>query len=106
MPPQLELKVRPKLGEREVTFLHVTEWIEKKLQHEFQVPGLLKGSANPTGIAAVRGHQTSGWVGVLSAKSRVLNWSGHLWAVRKHNPRTRSGSWCSEHQRSPQEPLT
>ncbi|NXK92870.1 TEX2 protein, partial [Formicarius rufipectus] len=36
VPPQLELRVRPKLGEREVTFLHVTEWIEKKLQHEFQ----------------------------------------------------------------------
>ncbi|XP_075293111.1 testis-expressed protein 2 [Opisthocomus hoazin] len=36
VPPQLELKVRPKLGEREVTFLHVTEWIERKLQHEFQ----------------------------------------------------------------------
>ncbi|XP_035195907.1 testis-expressed protein 2-like isoform X1 [Oxyura jamaicensis] len=36
VPPQLELKVRPKLGEREVTFLHVIEWIEKKLQHEFQ----------------------------------------------------------------------
>ncbi|NXT43335.1 TEX2 protein, partial [Pelecanoides urinatrix] len=36
VPPQLELKVHPKLGEREVTFLHVTEWIEKKLQHEFQ----------------------------------------------------------------------
>lgn len=38
IPPQLELKVCPKLGEREVTFVHVTEWIEKKLQHEFQVP--------------------------------------------------------------------
>ncbi|KAM9372330.1 testis-expressed protein 2-like [Phaethornis superciliosus] len=36
VPPQLELKVCPKLGEREVTFLHVTEWIEKKLQQEFQ----------------------------------------------------------------------
>ncbi|NXS54165.1 TEX2 protein, partial [Brachypteracias leptosomus] len=36
VPPQLEMKVRPKLGEREVTFLHVTEWIEKRLQHEFQ----------------------------------------------------------------------
>uniref|UniRef100_H3AWK7 Testis expressed 2, like n=1 Tax=Latimeria chalumnae TaxID=7897 RepID=H3AWK7_LATCH len=36
IPPRLELKVRPKLGEREVTFTHVTEWIEKKLQHEFQ----------------------------------------------------------------------
>ncbi|NXG23980.1 TEX2 protein, partial [Grallaria varia] len=36
VPPQLELRVHPKLGEREVTFLHVTEWIEKKLQHEFQ----------------------------------------------------------------------
>lgn len=40
--------MRPKLGEREVTFLHVTEWIEKRLKHEFQVPGLLfRGSANP-----------------------------------------------------------
>ncbi|KAM7152486.1 testis-expressed protein 2-like [Macrochelys suwanniensis] len=36
IPPQLELKVHPKLGEREVTFIHVTEWIERKLQHEFQ----------------------------------------------------------------------
>ncbi|KFV61368.1 Testis-expressed sequence 2 protein, partial [Dryobates pubescens] len=35
-PPRLELRVRPKLGEREVTFLHVTEWIERRLQHEFQ----------------------------------------------------------------------
>uniref|UniRef100_A0A3Q1IAD9 SMP-LTD domain-containing protein n=1 Tax=Anabas testudineus TaxID=64144 RepID=A0A3Q1IAD9_ANATE len=35
-PPKLELHVRPKLGEREVTFCHVTEWIEKKLQDEFQ----------------------------------------------------------------------
>lgn len=37
MPPRLELHVRPMLGEREVTFTHVTEWIEKKLQCEFQV---------------------------------------------------------------------
>ncbi|CAH2307423.1 testis-expressed sequence 2 -like [Pelobates cultripes] len=36
MPPRVEMKVRPKLGEREVTFIHVTEWIEKKLQDEFQ----------------------------------------------------------------------
>uniref|UniRef100_A0A8C1TA19 Testis expressed 2, like n=1 Tax=Cyprinus carpio TaxID=7962 RepID=A0A8C1TA19_CYPCA len=36
-PPKLDLRVRPKLGEREVTFCHVTEWIEKKLQDEFQV---------------------------------------------------------------------
>ncbi|KAM3916573.1 testis-expressed protein 2-like [Leptodactylus fuscus] len=35
-PPNVEMKVRPKLGEREVTFMHVTEWIEKKLQDEFQ----------------------------------------------------------------------
>ncbi|CAJ0915243.1 unnamed protein product [Ranitomeya imitator] len=35
-PPHVEMKVRPKLGEREVTFMHVTEWIEKKLQDEFQ----------------------------------------------------------------------
>ncbi|KAK7918971.1 hypothetical protein WMY93_010255 [Mugilogobius chulae] len=34
--PKLDLHVRPKLGEREVTFCHVTEWIEKKLQEEFQ----------------------------------------------------------------------
>lgn len=37
VPPKLDLLVRPKLGEREVTFCHVTEWIEKKLQDEFQV---------------------------------------------------------------------
>lgn len=37
MPPRLDLHVRPVLGEREVTFTHVTEWIEKKLQCEFQV---------------------------------------------------------------------
>ncbi|KAM3598818.1 uncharacterized protein V6R79_022997 [Siganus canaliculatus] len=36
VPPRLELHVRPTLGEREVTFTHVTEWIEKKLQCEFQ----------------------------------------------------------------------
>ncbi|MBN3303972.1 TEX2 protein, partial [Amia calva] len=36
VPPRLDLRVRPKLGEREVTFTHVTEWIERKLQHEFQ----------------------------------------------------------------------
>uniref|UniRef100_A0A7N5ZQH5 SMP-LTD domain-containing protein n=1 Tax=Anabas testudineus TaxID=64144 RepID=A0A7N5ZQH5_ANATE len=36
VPPRLELHVRPMLGEREVTFTHVTEWIEKKLQCEFQ----------------------------------------------------------------------
>ncbi|CAL9698847.1 unnamed protein product [Knipowitschia caucasica] len=35
-PPKLDLHVRPKLGQREVTFCHVTEWIEKKLQEEFQ----------------------------------------------------------------------
>ncbi|KAL2078147.1 hypothetical protein ACEWY4_025832 [Coilia grayii] len=35
-PPRLDLRVRPKLGEREVTFCHVTEWIQKKLQDEFQ----------------------------------------------------------------------
>uniref|UniRef100_A0A672Q149 Testis-expressed sequence 2 protein-like n=1 Tax=Sinocyclocheilus grahami TaxID=75366 RepID=A0A672Q149_SINGR len=36
-PPHLELKARPKLGEREVTFAHVTDWIENKLNQEFQV---------------------------------------------------------------------
>lgn len=35
--PHLELKARPKLGEREVTFAHVTDWIENKLNQEFQV---------------------------------------------------------------------
>ncbi|XP_053149639.1 testis-expressed protein 2 isoform X3 [Hemicordylus capensis] len=35
-PPYLELKARPKLGEREVTLVHVTEWIERKLEQEFQ----------------------------------------------------------------------
>lgn len=37
VPPKLDLRVCPKLGEREVTFYHVTEWIEKKLKDEFQV---------------------------------------------------------------------
>ncbi|XP_045895528.1 testis-expressed protein 2-like [Micropterus dolomieu] len=36
VPPRLDLHVRPTLGEREVTLTHVTEWIEKKLQCEFQ----------------------------------------------------------------------
>ncbi|XP_056263838.1 testis-expressed protein 2-like isoform X2 [Pseudoliparis swirei] len=36
VPPRLDLHVRPTLGEREVTFTHVTEWIERKLQCEFQ----------------------------------------------------------------------
>ncbi|CAG11451.1 unnamed protein product, partial [Tetraodon nigroviridis] len=36
LPPRLDLHVRPVLGDREVTFTHVTEWIEKKLQCEFQ----------------------------------------------------------------------
>ncbi|XP_053710535.1 testis-expressed protein 2 [Synchiropus splendidus] len=36
VPPKLDLHVCPKLGEREVTLCHVTEWIEKKLQDEFQ----------------------------------------------------------------------
>ncbi|XP_048870768.1 testis-expressed protein 2 isoform X2 [Brienomyrus brachyistius] len=35
-PPRLDLRVRPKLGEREVTLTHVTDWIEKKLVEEFQ----------------------------------------------------------------------
>lgn len=49
------MRVRPKLGEREVTFIHVTEWIEKKLQREFQVCrggdswalGHLEGAGSP-----------------------------------------------------------
>lgn len=35
-PPHVELKARPKLGEREVTLVHVTDWIERKLEQEFQ----------------------------------------------------------------------
>lgn len=42
VPPKLDLHVRPKLGEREVTLCHVTEWIEKKLQDEFQVKENMK----------------------------------------------------------------
>lgn len=41
-PPHLELKARPKLGEREVTLVHITDWIEKKLEQEFQVWSYLK----------------------------------------------------------------
>ncbi|XP_077057227.1 testis-expressed protein 2 isoform X2 [Siphateles boraxobius] len=59
-PPKLDLRVRPKLGEREVTFFHVTEWIEKKLKDEFQevfvlpnmddiyLPLMHSGMDNPT----------------------------------------------------------
>lgn len=88
VPPQLELKVRPKLGEREVTFLHVTEWIEKKLQHEFQVPGLFKVSANPAQAQALL---RSGIIrpqfgpGLSLQKSQYLIWSVQLWTAKKHN---------------------
>ncbi|XP_052775563.1 testis-expressed protein 2-like [Mya arenaria] len=34
--PQLWLVAKPKVGEREVTMSHITEWIEKKLALEFQ----------------------------------------------------------------------
>lgn len=34
--PQLWLVAKPKVGEREVTMSHITEWIEKKLSLEFQ----------------------------------------------------------------------
>ncbi|KAI5623169.1 testis-expressed protein 2-like isoform X2, partial [Silurus asotus] len=36
VPPKLDLRVQPKLGERDMNFCHVTDWIEKKLQDEFQ----------------------------------------------------------------------
>lgn len=36
-PPHLELKAQPKLGERKVTLAPVTDWIENKLDKEFQV---------------------------------------------------------------------
>lgn len=74
--------MRPKLGEREVTFLHVTEWIEKKLQHEFQVPVLLKGSASPLGSS---NRQTSVWVRVISTESQHLIWSIQLQTVKKRD---------------------
>ncbi|KAM9784171.1 testis-expressed protein 2-like isoform 1-T1 [Syngnathus typhle] len=35
-PPKLDLCVHPMLGEREVNFSQVTEWIERKLRAEFQ----------------------------------------------------------------------
>lgn len=52
-PPHLELKARPKLGEREVTLAHVTDWIERKLDQEFQVGdvGLHSSSAGVPGRA-------------------------------------------------------
>ncbi|KAH3862429.1 testis-expressed protein 2-like [Dreissena polymorpha] len=34
--PQLWLVAKPKVGEREVTMTHITDWIEKKLALEFQ----------------------------------------------------------------------
>ena len=38
--PQLWLVAKPKVGEREVTVSHITDWIEKKLSMEFQVLSL------------------------------------------------------------------
>lgn len=77
------------LGEREVTFLHVTEWIEKKLKHEFQVPGLLfRGSANPAEAWALLpvGESQPQFGPVVSAKSQHLVWSGQLGAAKTQNP--------------------
>ncbi|XP_062840871.1 testis-expressed protein 2-like [Trichomycterus rosablanca] len=60
VPPRLDLQVKPMLGEREVTFTHVTEWIERTLQCEFQkffvmpnmddlyLPLMSSGMDNPT----------------------------------------------------------
>ncbi|XP_061741167.1 testis-expressed protein 2-like [Nerophis ophidion] len=36
VPPKMDLHVRPMFGKREVTFTHVTEWIERKLKCELQ----------------------------------------------------------------------
>ncbi|PWA16156.1 hypothetical protein CCH79_00019434 [Gambusia affinis] len=36
VPPKLDLHVCPKLGQRELSFCHVSDWIKKKLQDEFQ----------------------------------------------------------------------
>ena len=35
--PLLFVSARPKLGDRQVKLTHVTDWIEKKLKHEFRV---------------------------------------------------------------------
>ncbi|XP_033975842.1 testis-expressed protein 2 [Trematomus bernacchii] len=71
VPPKLDLRVRPKLGEREVTFCHVTEWIEKKLQDEFQkvfvmpnmddiyIPLMHSGTVSPRASQSQRSHCSS-----------------------------------------------
>ncbi|KAK5880938.1 hypothetical protein CesoFtcFv8_021795 [Champsocephalus esox] len=71
VPPKLDLRVRPKLGEREVTFCHVTEWIEKKLQDEFQkvfvmpnmddiyIPLMHSGTVSPGASQSQRSHCSS-----------------------------------------------
>ncbi|KAM9779615.1 testis-expressed protein 2-like [Neosynchiropus ocellatus] len=71
-PPRLDLHVRPMLGEREVTFTHVTEWIETKLKCEFQkvfvmpnmddiyLPLMTSGLEHPTsGSCQTSVHSTS-----------------------------------------------
>ncbi|KAM8825551.1 testis-expressed protein 2-like [Synchiropus picturatus] len=71
-PPRLDLHVRPMLGEREVTFTHVTEWIETKLKCEFQkvfvmpnmddiyLPLMTSGLEHPTsGSCPASVHSTS-----------------------------------------------
>lgn len=35
--PKLTLVAKPKVGARQVTVTHITDWIEKKLSVEFQV---------------------------------------------------------------------
>ena len=37
--PYLWLSAKPKLGTRQVTITHITDYIEKKLELEFQVSG-------------------------------------------------------------------
>lgn len=36
-PPRLKLVAKPQVGERAVTITHITDWIERKLEIEFQV---------------------------------------------------------------------
>ncbi|XP_076026768.1 testis-expressed protein 2-like [Genypterus blacodes] len=71
VPPKLDLHVRPMLGEREVTFTHVTEWIERKLQCEFQkvfvmpnmddlyLPLMTSGLESPSAVHQSPAHSTS-----------------------------------------------
>lgn len=69
--PKLWLSARPTLGERQVNFYHISNWIEQKLCQEFQVCSLLIFGAR---------WQCSGLWAVASGLSK------HTYVLSLYNP--------------------